>query len=91
MDVRMTRRTHLTLLAAAAAGSAVTAIAKDNTMFQQVLEASLNEKKGVVLYVKGQSIPGVVTKINSDNVELRSREYSRIVVKLESIDAVAMS
>lgn len=60
-------------------------------MFQQVLEASLNEKKGVMIYVKGQSIPGIVTKINADSVELRSREYSRIVVKLESIDAVAMS
>ena len=60
-------------------------------MFQQVLEASLNEKKGVMIYVKGQSIPGIVTKINADTVELRSREYSRIVVKLESIDAVAMS
>ena len=60
-------------------------------MFQQVLEASLNEKKGVMVYVKGQSIPGVVTKINAESVELRSREYSKIVVKLESIDAVAMS
>jgi len=85
----MTRRTHLALLAAAVAG---TAIAKDNSsMFQQVLEASLAEKKGVMIYVKGQSIPGIVTKINADSVELRSREYSRIVVKLESIDAVAMS
>ena len=88
----MTRRTHLALLAAAAGGSAAIASAKDNpTMFQSVLEASLNEKKGVMLYVKGQSIPGLVTKINADCVELKSREYSRMVVKLESIDAVAMS
>src|SRR3954471_24193929 len=43
IDVRMTRRTHLTLLAAAAAGSAASATAKDNSMYQQVLEASLNE------------------------------------------------
>ena len=85
----MTRRTHLALLATAAAGRAV---AKDNpSMFQQVLEASLAEKKGVMIYLKGQSIPGIVTKVNGDSVELRSREYSRIVVKLESIDAVAMS
>ncbi|MEP6534821.1 MAG: hypothetical protein ABJF23_05865 [Bryobacteraceae bacterium] len=44
-----------------------------------------------MIYMKGQSIPGIVTKVNADSVELRSREYSRIVVKLESIDAVAMS
>ena len=60
-------------------------------MYQQILEASQNEKKGVTLYVKGQSIPGIVVKISSDSVELRSREYSRIVVRLESIDAVSMS
>ena len=60
-------------------------------MYQQILEASQNEKKGVMLYVKGQSIPGIVVKISSDSVELRSREYSRIVVRLESIDAVSMS
>jgi endonuclease YncB( thermonuclease family) len=89
----MTRRTHLKLLTAVtAAGSITTAAAKDNpAMFQQILEASLKEKKGVMLYVKGQSIPGVVTAINPDNVELRSREYSKIVVRLESIDAAALS
>lgn len=88
----MTRRTHLTLIAAAAAGSLVTASAKDNpSMFQQILEASMNEKKGVTLWVKGQSLPGVVTKLNADSVEMRSREYSRIVVKLDSIDAAAIA
>ncbi len=56
-----------------------------------ILEASLAEKKGVMLFVKGQSIGGAVVKINDDSVEMRSREYSRIVVKLDSLDAVAMS
>lgn len=60
-------------------------------MFHQILEASMNDKKGIQLYVRGQAIPGVVTKINADSVELRSREYSRIVVKLDSIDAAALS
>jgi hypothetical protein len=86
----MTRRTHVAILAAAAASQAGAA-EKDRLMYQQILEASQNEKKGVMLYVKGQSIPGIVVKISSDSVELRSREYSRIVVRLESIDAVAMS
>ncbi len=60
-------------------------------MFRQILEASMNDKKGVQLYVRGQAIPGVVTKLNADSVELRSREYSKIVVKLDSIDAAALS
>ena len=60
-------------------------------MFQQILEASQNEKKGIMLYVKGHQIAGVVTKVSADSVELRSREYSRIVVRIDSVDAAALS
>ena len=60
-------------------------------MFRSLLEASLNEKKGLMLFVKGQAIPGMVVKIDAETVELRSREYSRIVVKIDSIDAAAMT
>jgi vacuolar-type H+-ATPase subunit E/Vma4 len=86
----MTRRTHLTLLAATVAGCAAAA-EKDRSMFQQILEASQTDKKGVQLYVKGQTIGGMVVKINADSVELRNREFSRIVVRLDSIDAAAMA
>jgi hypothetical protein len=86
----MTRRAHITGLAAAlAAGSIV--VGKDNDTMRELLESSQNEKKGVMLYVKGQSIGGLVVKIAGEIVELRSREYSRIVVRIDSIDAVAMS
>jgi hypothetical protein len=54
-----------------------------------LLEASLNDRKGVVLYVKGQAIAGRVTKMSAEAVELTSREYTRIIVRRESIDAVA--
>jgi hypothetical protein len=60
-------------------------------MFQQILEVSQNEKKGVMLYVKGHQIGGVVTKVSADSVEMRSREYSRIVVRIESIDAASLA
>ncbi len=84
-----TRRTALAALAAMAAG--VPVIAKENDMLRSILEASQNEKKGVTLYVKGQSIPGIVLKVEADLVELRSREYSRIVVRIDSIDGAAMA
>lgn len=58
-------------------------------MFQQLFEISQKDKKGVTLYVKGQTLAGVVVTINADAIELRSREYSRIVVRLDSIDAAA--
>jgi hypothetical protein len=60
-------------------------------MFQELLETSMKEKKGVMIYMGGQSIPGVVVKLSGDSVEMRSREYSRIIVKLEAIQAVALS
>jgi hypothetical protein len=85
----MNRRTSLKMIVAAAA--AVPAIGGSPSMFRSILEASQSEKKGLMLWVKGQSIPGVVVKIDAESVELRSREYGRIVVKLESLDAAAMA
>ena len=60
-------------------------------MFRSILEASQSEKKGLMLWVRGQSLPGIVVKIEAEHVELRSREYGRIVVRLDSIDAAAMA
>jgi len=57
---------------------------------RELLEASQNEKKSVMLYVKGQTIGGGVVKISGDTVELHNREYSRIAVRIDAIDAVAM-
>ena len=89
----MTRRTCFTVFAAALAADWTlmgTENGKDDTM-RELLEISQNEKKGVMLYVKGQSLAGAVTRLTADTVELRSREYSRIVVRIESIDAAAMA
>jgi hypothetical protein len=85
-----TRRTALAVLAASIAAG-VPAIGKEKEDMRSILEASQTEKKGVTLYVKGQSIPGIVVKVEGDMVELRSREYSRIVVRMDSIDAAAMA
>ena len=85
----MTRRTHIALLAAAVGAESLAA--KENGMFQQILEASQNEKKGITLYVKGQQIGGVVLKVGTDSVEMRSREFSRIVVRIDSIDAASLA
>jgi hypothetical protein len=64
---------------------------KEPDSMRELLETSLNEKKGVMLYVKGHTIGGAVVKVGGDTVELRSREYSRIVVRLDAIDAAAMT
>jgi hypothetical protein len=89
-DMNTTRRTALLALAATVVAG-VPASAKETDMLRSILEASQTEKKGVTLYVKGQAIPGIVVKTDSDSVELRSREYSRIVIRIDAIDGAAMA
>jgi sRNA-binding regulator protein Hfq len=60
-------------------------------MFQDILEASRDNKKGVTITVRGQNIVGIVEKVEADCVHLKSREYSKIVVRMDSIDAVSIS
>ena len=57
--------------------------------FAELLELSLKERKGVVVYLKGQAVAGRVTRLSADSVELTSREYARIVVRRDAIDGVA--
>ena len=68
----MTRRTHITLLTAAALGAIVPAVAKENRMFQQILEASQNEKKGITLYIKGHQIGGVASFVKASAISSRA-------------------
>jgi hypothetical protein len=57
--------------------------------FAELLESSLKERKGVVVYVKGQAVAGRVTRLTADAVELSSREFTRIVLRRDAIDGVA--
>ena len=86
----ITRRTCITAIGAAlAAGSILSA--KEGYSMREVLEASQSEKKSVTLYLKGTNIGGAVVKVNGDTVELRNREFGRIVVRIDAIDAAAMA
>jgi hypothetical protein len=56
-----------------------------------ILEESMNEKKGVIVYVKGHALTGVVVKVDGDAVHLNLRGATRLVVRRSSIDAVTLS
>jgi hypothetical protein len=88
----MNRRNVFSALTAgfAAAGAATAQDGTGNAM-RDILMASQKEKKGVTLYVAGQTIAMVVTMVGLEFVEGRNREMSKIVVKLTSIDAAAMA
>ena len=81
----------IVLLLSAAFISTVAAQSKVSESFRELLDRSEKEKKGLVFYVKGQTISGIVVKISTDAVEVRNQTYSRIIIRLDSIDAVAMN
>lgn len=60
-----------------------------NVAFLEVLEQSQKSGKGVLIYMGSHAIGGAVTKIGEHTVELRNREYARIVLRFDRIDGVA--
>ena len=56
--------------------------------FDELIQQSLKEKKGLTFFVKGQTIGGVVTKVSSPGaVEVRNQTYSRIVIRLDEVES----
>lgn len=99
--MRFTRQTLIIILLAVAllctirlvgnhSVSAQTGIAA--IYFEELIQQSLKEKKGLTFYIKGQTIGGVVTKVSGPGaIEVRNQTYSRIVIRLDEVDAVAMN
>lgn len=60
--------------------------------FSELIEWSAKEKRGLTFFVNGQTVAGIVVKVGEDGtIELKSQTYSRIIVRLDSVDAVAAS
>ncbi|HEY0049180.1 MAG TPA: hypothetical protein VGB68_07840 [Pyrinomonadaceae bacterium] len=60
-------------------------------LFRELIELSHNERRGLTIFVKGQTIAGGVTKIiGTEAIEIRSQMYSRAIIRIESIDAIAV-
>lgn len=57
--------------------------------FQQMFELSKSQKKGLILFVQGQTIAGLVVSFSDEAVEMRSQQYERIVVRIDRIDGIA--
>jgi hypothetical protein len=60
--------------------------------FRELLERSEKEKKGLTFFVRGQTIAGIVIRVvGTEAVEVRNQTFSRIIIKLDSIDALAIN
>ena len=59
--------------------------------FKEMIDLSLNSKKGLTFFIKGQTIAGHVFKVsdNGGTVEARNQTFGRIVIRLDQVDAIA--
>ncbi|MGH9719098.1 MAG: hypothetical protein ACRD8O_02715 [Bryobacteraceae bacterium] len=89
----MNRRQFTMAAGAAVTGTIMQATGNSQTTgnpFRELIEQSMRDKKGLTFYVKGQTIGGGVTRMHGDAiVEVRNQTHSRIVIRLDSVDAIA--
>jgi hypothetical protein len=61
-------------------------------LFAELIKWSINEEKGLTLFIKGQTVAGIVVEIiGTEAIVLKSQTYRRIIVRLDSIDGMAAS
>ena len=64
--------------------------AQSPAVFEEMIRLSQKEGHGLIFYVDGQQIPGVVIAPPHDGVvEVRNQQHDRIVIRLDSIAAIA--
>jgi hypothetical protein len=57
---------------------------------ERALNAALQDKRGITVYVAGQAIGGAVTRIEAGQwVEMKNQTSGRIIVRIDRIDAIA--
>ena len=58
--------------------------------FEVLIALSQKEGFGLVFYVNGQTIPGIVIGAPHDGVvEVRNQQHDRILIRLDQVDAIA--
>lgn len=57
--------------------------------FQELLDFSLANKRGLTFYLNGQSVAGYVTRIADHTVEVRNQQHDRVILLLDRVDGVA--
>lgn len=66
-----------------------TAEGEPAAMLTVQLKNALESKRSVVVYVNGQTLAGLVVRMDEHTVLLKNREYNEILVRLDRIDAIA--
>ena len=60
-------------------------------LFKELIETSFKEKRGLTIFIKGQTIAGIVTQIiGLEAIEVRNQTFSRVIIRLDAVDAMAI-
>ena len=58
---------------------------------EQALGAAQQDKRGITLFLNGQAVSGAVLRVEPGQwVELRNQQFSRLVVRLDRVDGIAL-
>jgi hypothetical protein len=60
-------------------------------LFKELIELSHKEKRGLTIFIKGQTIAGIVTQIiGLEAIEVRNQTFSKVIIRLDAVDAMAI-
>ena len=61
-------------------------------LFKELIQVSHKEKRGLTILIKGQTIAGIVTQIiGLEAIEVRNQTFSKVIIRLDGVDAMAIS
>ncbi len=61
-------------------------------LFKELIETSIKEKRGLTLFLKGQTIAGIVTQIiGLEVIEVRNQTFGLVIIRLDAVDAMVIS
>jgi len=60
-------------------------------LFKELIELSHKEKRGLTIFIEGQTIAGIVTRIiGLEAIEVRNQTFSRVIIRLDAVEAMAI-
>jgi hypothetical protein len=59
---------------------------------EEILNQSLTQKKGMAIHIGGQVINAIfVKRIDANTIEVKNQTFSRIIIRMDRVDAIAIS
>ena len=89
-SIRIRAARHALAILVIAVASSTAGAADAVKGIEQALTTAQQDKRGITIYVAGQTIGGAVTRVEPGQwVELKNQTHGKIIVRIDRIDAIA--